>query len=201
MRILLPFAAAVLAFSTPATASTLLDFNDVSPLDQCVANGGSFNYGGLTFTAGPTNICTGVWNNGPSGGADNGTPALIYGFGSVTITATDGGLFEILSFDAGLSWYTALTTHTLTATGVLADDSTIPGSAAITKTYTNISAAGTILKSLTFDGIDDGYITFDNFNVNFVGGAVPEPATWAMMIAGFGLIGVAARRQRRAITS
>jgi hypothetical protein len=37
--------------------------------------------------------------------------------------------------------------------------------------------------------------------VNFVGGAVPEPATWAMMIAGFGLIGVAARRQRRAITS
>lgn len=27
------------------------------------------------------------------------------------------------------------------------------------------------------------------------GGAVPEPATWALMIAGFGLVGVAARRR------
>lgn len=30
-------------------------------------------------------------------------------------------------------------------------------------------------------------------------GAIPEPATWAMLIAGFGLVGVAARR-RRAVT-
>lgn len=28
------------------------------------------------------------------------------------------------------------------------------------------------------------------------GGAVPEPAAWALMIAGFGLVGAAARRQR-----
>ena len=28
------------------------------------------------------------------------------------------------------------------------------------------------------------------------GGAVPEPATWAMMIAGFGMVGAAARRRR-----
>nr|WP_243453716.1 PEPxxWA-CTERM sorting domain-containing protein [Sandaracinobacteroides saxicola] len=30
------------------------------------------------------------------------------------------------------------------------------------------------------------------------GGAVPEPATWAMLIAGFGLVGIAARRRVRA---
>ena len=29
---------------------------------------------------------------------------------------------------------------------------------------------------------------------------VPEPATWAMMIAGFGLLGAALRRQRRSST-
>ena len=29
-----------------------------------------------------------------------------------------------------------------------------------------------------------------------VGGGVPEPATWAMMITGFGLIGMAMRRRR-----
>jgi hypothetical protein len=31
-----------------------------------------------------------------------------------------------------------------------------------------------------------------------VGGAVPEPAAWAMLIAGFGLVGAASRRQRAA---
>ena len=29
-----------------------------------------------------------------------------------------------------------------------------------------------------------------------IGNAVPEPATWAMMIVGFGLIGAAARRRQ-----
>jgi hypothetical protein len=32
-------------------------------------------------------------------------------------------------------------------------------------------------------------------------GAVPEPASWAMLIAGFGLVGAAARRRRRAVAA
>jgi hypothetical protein len=32
-------------------------------------------------------------------------------------------------------------------------------------------------------------------------GAVPEPATWAMLLAGFGLVGVAARRRRTAVAN
>ena len=43
-------------------------------------------------------------------------------------------------------------------------------------------------------GIDKLNITFDG---RFGQGAIPEPATWAMMIAGFGLIGAALRRVRR----
>ena len=44
--------------------------------------------------------------------------------------------------------------------------------------------------------------TFDSFrltseNLTTNPGAVPEPATWALMIAGFGFIGGAMRRQRR----
>lgn len=34
------------------------------------------------------------------------------------------------------------------------------------------------------------------FEIDTVAGAVPEPATWAMMLGGFGLIGFAARRRR-----
>ena len=31
-------------------------------------------------------------------------------------------------------------------------------------------------------------------------GSVPEPASWALMIGGFGLVGAAARRQRQTVT-
>lgn len=34
-------------------------------------------------------------------------------------------------------------------------------------------------------------------NVSFAAGAVPEPATWAMMLLGFGTVGFAMRRRRR----
>jgi len=41
-------------------------------------------------------------------------------------------------------------------------------------------------------------IAFDNvtFGSETPGGVVPEPATWAMLIAGFGMVGVAMRRRR-----
>lgn len=37
------------------------------------------------------------------------------------------------------------------------------------------------------------------FSFAFVVGGVPEPSTWAMMLVGFGAIGLALRRQRRAV--
>ncbi len=44
------------------------------------------------------------------------------------------------------------------------------------------------------DGPNQSYMVKLKFN-----GAVPEPATWALMIAGFGLVGTGLRRQKRAI--
>ncbi len=38
------------------------------------------------------------------------------------------------------------------------------------------------------------------FEIDTVAGAVPEPATWAMMVGGFGLLGFATRRRRTART-
>jgi hypothetical protein len=47
-----------------------------------------------------------------------------------------------------------------------------------------------------FDGIDP---VIDNVIIRTNGtGAVPEPATWAMLLAGFGLVGAVRRRQRLA---
>jgi PEP-CTERM motif len=41
----------------------------------------------------------------------------------------------------------------------------------------------------------------DNVSIDAIAGAVPEPSTWAMMIAGFGMIGFAARRRQQVKTS
>ncbi|HET6971707.1 MAG TPA: PEPxxWA-CTERM sorting domain-containing protein [Phenylobacterium sp.] len=49
------------------------------------------------------------------------------------------------------------------------------------------------------DGPDDTPVGADFFAQNFaVGAAVPEPAAWALMIAGFGLTGATLRRRRLA---
>jgi len=44
---------------------------------------------------------------------------------------------------------------------------------------------------------DGGGLLIDNVQYSILSGAVPEPATWAMMITGFGLVGGAMRRRPR----
>jgi hypothetical protein len=56
-----------------------------------------------------------------------------------------------------------------------------------------ISGTGITSLAYTFDpGID----TAKQFRVEGVSAAVPEPATWAMMLLGFGAVGFAMRRRR-----
>ncbi len=50
-----------------------------------------------------------------------------------------------------------------------------------------------LAKSIEFSSTNNSF-EFDNFAVN----AVPEPATWAFMIFGFGAVGTAMRRRRAA---
>ncbi|WP_293898682.1 PEPxxWA-CTERM sorting domain-containing protein [Phenylobacterium sp.] len=52
-----------------------------------------------------------------------------------------------------------------------------------------------------WQGGDDESWGIDNFHLAAIGGAVPEPSTWALMIGGFGLAGVALRRRRAAVAA
>ena len=45
-----------------------------------------------------------------------------------------------------------------------------------------------------------GYVPI-YIHADFINGAIPEPATWAMMIAGFGMVGSAMRRRRQTTVS
>jgi hypothetical protein len=58
-------------------------------------------------------------------------------------------------------------------------------------------AQGETLNSIQF--VSTG-IAFEVDDIIFTGSAVPEPATWAMMIGGFGMIGGAMRRAKRRAT-
>ena len=78
--------------------------------------------------------------------------------------------------------------------------------AATSGSYTNVFTG---LSSTNVNGIKSGLAYINIHNVNFPGGeirgnlaavagAVPETATWGMMIAGFGVVGAAMRQRRRA---
>ncbi len=59
---------------------------------------------------------------------------------------------------------------------------------------------GTDFGALTSQNWSQGWVGQDDvwLKVDFGAGVVPEPAAWALMIAGFGLVGAGMRRQQRA---
>ncbi len=67
------------------------------------------------------------------------------------------------------------------------------------------NAFGTFRTNTLFMGFDDlvknDDDNHDDFIVKATISAIPEPATWAMMILGFGLVGLSARRSRMAATA
>lgn len=65
-----------------------------------------------------------------------------------------------------------------------------------------VATAGSTFSTVSIVGRGfDVYNGFDNFTTAAgLAGGVPEPATWAMMIVGFGLVGGAVRRRNRVVT-
>ncbi len=180
-------ALALLAAAGAAQAAIVVTFN-AAPVNTVFGSyseaGYNFSYtgGGIAYT----------WDAGSPN--SNGTPNLILGFSPVdeiTITKVGGGVFTLISADLAVSWYSVVSPNTITVNGsVFGIDSTLT-------TY----AFNTTGTSFTISGLasNDGYWVGDNFT--FSGTAVPEPASWAMLIAGFGLTGAAMRRRRTALAA
>ncbi|MFN3370366.1 MAG: PEPxxWA-CTERM sorting domain-containing protein [Sphingomonadaceae bacterium] len=67
-----------------------------------------------------------------------------------------------------------------------------------------VTIGGTATAANVIAAVNNGFCSVDPLgpcSPLLPGGVVPEPATWAMMIAGFGLVGFVARRRRTSIAT
>lgn len=131
------------------------------------------------------------WRLGTAGRADR--LDFQYAVGSNLITA--GNFIDVNALD----FVSPITAGTV---GAL-DGNSAANRTVISSTISGLSiGTGTnfVLRWSDFDatGADDA-LAIDDFSLTpiFAAAAVPEPTTWAMMISGFGLVGVSLRRQRR----
>ena len=110
----------------------------------------------------------------------------------VTLTKVGGGAFNFLTFDYVSSWDPLSIAGSNGDTLVRPGDNYQPGAVA---NFYNVT-------SVSFTSTNFTYIELDNITVTDIGtAAVPEPATWAMMLVGLGMVGAAVRRRQKVAVS
>ena len=197
-RMSLPLAAlALVSVATGASALTLTRADVTGPTGTIWTTGQTGNY--TVFLATPNvgdylnpndePINFGVANNGI-------TRVLLSGEGFTPGTTGDSDPFYNLklTFDDGqflTGVYTPMT-------------NTFNGGSTITSGGTTFSLIEFSFRRTLGDTVQANVATFGGDGNDYAGnfrisaaGAVPEPATWGLMIVGFGMVGAAARRRTR----
>jgi hypothetical protein len=170
-------AAAVIAAAAPAAAAT---YPVGSPNFQATA-GPNGTFSGAFFATG---IAAGVFS-------DTFTftlPTNGLGSGTVTTSVTDLGSANDLDFTS------------VTINDIAAQITKTAGGAFEVAFINNVPIVAGQLNKLVVTGLSRGNGAYGG-QATFtpVNSAVPEPATWAMMIMGFGVVGYAMRRRRTAV--
>ncbi len=186
---------------------------------------GSYCYFGLATPGGPA-CPTGAWT-GTSGLQDEGNSPFPgqptvdgskYGFVQVngtleqTFTANDTGLFSLSWMEAGRPSNGAggnESYNVLLNNSVLGSFGSTTGQAFTARSTGPFALVSGTNYTLTFQGTTtylgssetDNTAYIDQVSLSQVGGAVPEPAAWALMIMGFGSAGVMLRRRRAAVAA
>ena len=128
------------------------------------------------------------------------TASSVYGAGYLATNANDGntasGMFHSGSPD-GSQFLQIILGHTSTLTRLNLWGSTEGFNHRDLYTVTIYNGANEVLYSGNLDSRAErlSFVTFDD--PISAGGGVPEPATWAMMILGFGAVGSMVRTRRR----
>lgn len=194
LRAFLAFAAASLAFAAPASATdfsytgSLSNPNDVQLFAFTVGSPSTvtlqtYSYAGGTNAAGDTIA---------SGGFD---PILaLFNSSGLYIDQNDDGGFEHVPCDAGRCYdtYLRLLLQPGTYTVSVMAYSNFANGPYLSDGFRNTGNFNGRTSNWAFDvlGVDQAVQ---------VNGAVPEPATWALMLIGFGATGVALRRKKNLV--
>jgi hypothetical protein len=133
----------------------------------------------------------------------------------VGMTLAGGGAFDLDSLALGLGNYNDNASDQVTITGIKANcvtDCTVSQVLTVTEIFQPFTLVGfTGLSSVSVGQqvsnsgaqfppqADSGYLAFDDITFTPDAGAVPEPASWALMIVGFGAAGGLLRSRRRAL--
>lgn len=125
------------------------------------------------------------------------------GFSDTHMKALDGLPFTFDSVDLGFGPYADPDgSDTTLVTAFLADNTTVSRVLTVTRDFQTFTFGWTNVASLQFGQLsNNGYLAFDNLVYNAGPVGVPEPASWAMMLAGFGLVGMAMRRRETGVAA
>lgn len=168
----------------------IYDFDTVSPAAGALT-------GDYDIATAPGTPGVSAAPSGTTAGTHYLTVPIASSSGSATLDL--GGEFQDVSFYWGsvdtyntVTLYQADGSHT-TITGSMIGFGVDP-SGNQTNNNSNVRVNFTALgRGITSIGFDSTQYAFETDT--FAGTAVPEPATWAMMVGGFGLLGFAARRR------
>ncbi|MFS0737355.1 PEPxxWA-CTERM sorting domain-containing protein [Sphingomonas sp. 1P06PA] len=211
---LLALAGAVAALPAAPASAVLINFDDLAEgttlSTQYAAQGVTFSPNAFSGAGGPT----GDWATNTdmtivsASGSDVGglgTPSLVSGN---LLRSFNGWLGEDGDASFAIDFTAAASAVSLDFAGVTTpsstqifayNGSTLIGSVAGSTggQFTLSFAAPSITRLVVTPGDFFDWVGVDNLNFTLAAGpAVPEPASWALMIGGFGLIGGAMRRQR-----
>lgn len=187
----------------PAQAVTVMDFNSLATVtsNPTVVVPKPYTEDGFRLTTSSGSPQTGygggtIYALTPYHGQWMGSPAVYSGVitnygSSFVLDRADGGVFDLLSMDVGLlNNYRYFDVYGYYPQGGYVHQSTY-----LAYTYTSLQ---TITFGNDFKGVNklvfsSVYAQVDNINLSVA--SVPEADTWAMLLAGLGLVGFAARRR------
>lgn len=190
---LLKTAAAATLLAAAGAQATTIDFDAASVTSQLIHLPNS--YWGSSYVEDGFLLQSSAWLPNSLVVAGSSLSAGSYAMGATplaTTTLTGAWAFSIDSIDLRRGF--SFSNWSVTFTGTKADASTVTQSFSLTNTNWNTFTFGAGFSNLTSLSWDEGALrvyAFDNINVT----AVPEPETYAMMLAGLGMLGLARRRK------
>ena len=192
-------ASAAVAFATPAAAGVTFSGSTTGCFGSSCVLGTTATDAGLTFN-------TGSFTQTTNSSGFAGIGGTINNFGTITLvpgpTDYTGQVFDLLiSFTlppgTGSGSFTADLLGSLTSDGVGGVNFAFQNGGT---QYISDGNGGTYklhVNDLAFSGsLPAGELAFTQDINGYIIAGVPEPATWALMLLGFGGIGFALRRQR-----